>query len=67
MPITSNVNRLMRKKKVTYEALQEACKIAPDTVARARDERIANCKLSTLAKIAAALNVHLNDLYTYKP
>ena len=67
MPITGNLNQLMRKKKVTYEALQEACKIAPDTVARARDERIVNCKLSTLAKIAKALNVHINDLYTYKP
>ncbi len=67
MPITSNLNQLMRKKKVTYEALQDACKIAPDTVARARDERIVNCKLSTLAKIAKALNVHINDLYTYKP
>lgn len=47
MPIVSNLSKIMEKKKMTYEELQFISKVAPDTIARARDERIATCKLLT--------------------
>ena len=55
----------MEEKGMTYEELQYRSKVAPDTVARARDERIATCKLLTLEKLAAALNVHICRLFTH--
>ena len=67
MPIISNLGKIMKKKKVTYEVLQYKSKVAPDTVARACDERIATCKLATLEKLAAALEVDICQLFTYVP
>ena len=43
MPIVSNLSEIMDKKKMTYEELQFRSKVAPDTVARAKDERISTC------------------------
>ena len=51
MPISSNLSEIMIDKKMTYEELQYRSKVAPDTVARARDERIASCKLLTLESL----------------
>ena len=67
MPITSNLSEIMIDKKMTYEELQYRSKVAPDTVARARDERIASCKLLTLEKLAKALDIHICQLFEYKP
>ena len=67
MPIISNLGKIMKKKKVTYEELQYKSKVAPDTVARACDERIATCKLATLEELAAALEVDICQLFTYVP
>ena len=50
MPIISHLSQIMEEKGMTYEELQYRSKVAPDTVARARDERIATCKLLTLEK-----------------
>jgi len=55
----------MEEKNMTYEELQFLSKVAPDTVARARDERIATCKLLTLEKLAKALDVNVNELFEY--
>ncbi|MBQ4616680.1 MAG: helix-turn-helix transcriptional regulator [Mailhella sp.] len=66
MPIISNLSEIMRKKGMTYEELQFLSKVAPDTVARARDERIATCKLATLEKLAVALEVDVCQLFCYK-
>ena len=55
MPIISNLSEIMKKKGITYEELQFHSKVAPDTVARARDERISTCKLITLEKLANAV------------
>lgn len=66
MPFYSNLGRLMQAKKMTYEELQHQSKVAPDTVARARDERIATCKLLTLEKLAIALNVEVKDLFEWR-
>ena len=67
MPISSNLSEIMIDKKMTYEELQYRSKVAPDTVARARDERIASCKLLTLEKLANALDVHICQLFDYVP
>ena len=65
MPFVSNLGKIMEEKKLTYEELQFLSKVAPDTVARARDERIATCKLLTLEKLAKALEVDVNELFEY--
>ena len=43
MPIVSNLGTIMKSKNLTYEDLQFLSKVAPDTIARARDGRIATC------------------------
>lgn len=55
----------MDEKGMTYEELQYKSKVAPDTVARARDERISTCKLLTLEKLADALQVDICELFEY--
>lgn len=65
MPFTSNLSKIMKEKKLTYEELQFKSKVAPDTVARARDERIASCKLLTLEKLAKSLDVDVCDLFEW--
>jgi len=65
MPFASNLGKIMKEKKLTYEELQFKSKVAPDTVARAKDERIASCKLSTLEKLANALDVDVCDLFKW--
>ena len=65
MPFISNLSKLMRKKKLTYEELQFRSKVAPDTIARVKDERIATVKLLTLEKLATALDVDVHDLFEY--
>lgn len=67
MPFASNIGELMRKKNFTYEDLQAASNVAPDTVARLRDGRIATCKLQTLEKIALALDVDVAELFRWNP
>jgi DNA-binding Xre family transcriptional regulator len=63
MPIASNLSEIMIDKKMTDEELQYRSKVAPDTVARARDARIA----LTLEKLAKALDVHICQLLEYAP
>ena len=65
MPFISNLSMIMQEKNMTYEELQFLSNVAPDTVARARDERIATCKLLTLEKLAKALGVHMSELFEY--
>lgn len=66
MPFVSNLGRLMRQKNLTYEELQFQSNVGPDTVARARDGRIATCKLQTLEKLASALDVEVADLFDWE-
>jgi DNA-binding Xre family transcriptional regulator len=65
MPIISNLGKIMKEKKMTYEELQFLSKVAPDTVARAKDERISTCKLFTLEKLADALDVNVSKLFKH--
>jgi len=63
MQFHSNLPKIMRNKKVTYEVLQGLAQISPQSVARACDERIATCTLQLLGKIAGALNLQVKDLF----
>lgn len=65
MPIISNLGTIMKKKNITYEDLQLLSQVAPDTIARARDGRIATCKLATLEKLATALDVDVCQLFRH--
>ena len=65
MPFTSNLGKIMKEKNMTYEELQFRSKVAPDTVARAKDERISTCKLLTLEKLADALDVDVCELFKH--
>lgn len=60
----SNIPRLMKEKKKTARALIAATDLSPNTLTKLRkDEGIAECRLSTLARIAKALEVSTKDLY----
>jgi len=63
MRFNSNLPKIMRNKRVTYEVLQGLAQISPQSVARACDERIGTCTLQLLGKIAEALNVQVKDLF----
>lgn len=55
----------MKKQSLNYEELQYISKVSPDTIARARDNRIATCQLKTLEKIANALKVNVSELFEH--
>ncbi|WP_294556033.1 helix-turn-helix transcriptional regulator [uncultured Mailhella sp.] len=65
MSIVSHLGTIMKNKNLTYEDLQFLSKVAPDTIARARDGRIATCKLATLEKLAMALDVDIHQLFSH--
>lgn len=55
----------MEEKGITYEELHNLSKVVPHTITRARNERIAFCKLATLEKLARALGVDVRELFEY--
>ena len=66
---TSNVRRLMMEKEKTFRAL-EGCGVSRQTIHHARqDEGIGDCRLSTLGRIANALDVPVKELFDgeYEP
>ena len=65
--LKSNLPDIMKEKNITYEELQYLANTAPDTIARARDSRIATCTLRTLEKFAEALRVDVHDLFPQIP
>ena len=61
---TSNLPRLMREKKITARAIIAATKLSPNTITKARsDSGISECRLSTLGRIANALDVPVKELF----
>ena len=61
---TSNVKDIMKKKKTTIRDLISATGLSSKTINKARqDEGIAECRLSTLGRIAGALGVKTKRLY----
>jgi len=60
----SKIKWLMREKKITVRALAERADISIVTINKARqDSGISECRLSTLGRIAQALEVKTKDLY----
>jgi len=54
----------MKKKKVTVRGMVESTGLSSATINRARqDEGIAECRLSTLARIGSVLGVNTKKLY----
>ncbi|MCL2123883.1 MAG: helix-turn-helix domain-containing protein [Desulfovibrionaceae bacterium] len=61
---TSNIKEIMKKKKMTVRDMVASTGLSSATVNRARqDEGIAECRLSTLARIGGALGVKTKRLY----
>ena len=67
---TSNVKDIMEKKGVTLRGLVETSGVSKQTILNARsDEGIADCRLSTLGRVALALGVPVKKLFDgeYQP
>jgi len=63
MEIQSNLKELMESKGVTVRGLSEMTGLSTRTVMFARGPQILQCRLETLATIAAALGVRVKDLF----
>ena len=64
---TSNVKKIMKDKGIKTIPLSEDAGLSSATIAKARsDSRIAEIRLSTLARIATALGVSTKELYEEK-
>lgn len=63
MGIQSNLKELMESKGLTVRGLSETTGLSTRTVMFARGPQILQCRLETLATIAAALGVKVKDLF----
>lgn len=61
--LISNLVNLMVHSKVTIRGLSKRTSLATLTITRARDSRIAECRLSTLEAISRALGCKVKDLF----
>ncbi len=61
--LISKVREVMERTGDTYATVMQKTGLSMDTVARVRDHRINDCRISTLAYIAGALNVRVKDLF----
>ena len=62
--IVSNLKNLMKEKKITMKQLEDMTGMSPSTINKARqDDGIAECRLSTLGRIATALGVPVKTLF----
>lgn len=64
LKIESNIPKLMDKAQVSIRMLADKCGLAVETISRARDERIASCRLDTLCRIAEELGCSVEELYS---
>lgn len=62
--LTSNIKQLMKQKKLTMRDMETLTGMSLRTLNKARqDEGIAECRLSTLGRIAKALGVPIKKLF----
>ncbi len=61
--IKSRVKELMEQKGITYVMLESQTGLSNQTITRARNEFINECRISTLEAIAKALGVKVKDLF----
>ena len=66
LKLESNVLKLMEKDQISIRALADKCGLAVETISRARDGRIASCRLDTLCKIAEELGCSVEELYSVR-
>jgi DNA-binding Xre family transcriptional regulator len=60
----SNLERIMKDKKMTIRALEQLSEVNNVTILKARkDTEISRCTLATLEKLAMALDVSVHDLF----
>jgi DNA-binding Xre family transcriptional regulator len=62
--ITSNLKAIMSEKKVTIRRMVAETGLSNMTILKARRAEITQCRLCTLAAIAAYLGVKTKDLYS---
>ena len=63
----SNLAKLMKERKMTARAIIALAGLSPTTLTKARtDSGIAECRLSTLKRIALVLGVSTKELYEEK-
>ena len=61
---TSNIKAMMVKKKITMREMADRSGVSVVTLTKARsDSGISECRLSTLGRIAQALEVGTKELY----
>lgn len=64
---TSNIKKLMQDKGKTFQEVGNLSGLSRQTIHKARqDAGISECRLSTLARIARALEVGTKDLFDEK-
>ena len=62
--ISSNLKTLIKEKKITMKQLEDMTGMSPSTINKARqDDGIAECRLSTLGRIAKSLGVPIKKLF----
>lgn len=62
--LSSNLKKIMKEKKITMKQLENMTQMSSSTINKARqDEGIAECRLSTLGRIAKALGVPIKKLF----
>lgn len=62
--LSSNIKDLMKKKKITMREMADKSGVSVVTLNKARqDEGIAECRLSTLGRIAKSLGVPIKKLF----
>jgi DNA-binding Xre family transcriptional regulator len=60
----SNLEKIMKDKKITIRALEQLSEVNNVTILKARkDAEISRCTLATLEKLAMALDVSVHDLF----
>ncbi|GAB1254913.1 helix-turn-helix domain-containing protein [Desulfovibrio falkowii] len=62
--LRSNLKKIMNEKKVTYKELEARTGLSSQTITRARNHLIIECRMSTLLNIAQALDVKVKDLFS---
>jgi DNA-binding Xre family transcriptional regulator len=61
--IESRLAEIMEEKGITVLALSNEAGVATETITRARGNKIGQCRLDTLEKIAGVLQVSIKDLF----
>lgn len=59
----SNLSKIMKEQNISIRSLAYLSGVSPTTIYKAK-HNISECSISTLQKIAMALNVELKELFT---